>query len=504
MARRLVLALMATVLIAGTQTAWAAESCDSLKKERDKVKKALEKMEAQKLPEDRLEELDNILGQILDLLNSNVKDQGDITEKIEKLEKKLPKSDSATLEKINEFVKNVKGGLKESTTKQKDAAEFLSKLRARINTIKAFYEAGDQSKAQAQIDRFGDFFDALVGIVPGVKQIPGLKDLFDAYSKSIHGIAKSAGVLDAIVARDNQLYREAGFEGDLYVRGRTPREIHADGIRKLSDKLAELERKISDGQCDKPPDQPDPCTDPKSRVVQDIKALRAKLDAERKFQQKQDDAIAGNAWNDVWAAAAEVKKATTPAQKAEAQQRLKNAKQAYADAAAARKAHTEAYEKQVGALMDLASKSEKWTPEEEKAFEDCFPYEAKLRERVRLRPKNTPPPDEVKEPAPKPAPKPAPAPKAAVKTATPVAPGPVVVRGGINCDCANTEAPNIGGAAVRQCRRSEDSLKAMAVKGELKLEVANGKIASGSNVCDGVTAGPGAWPVVGAKAKSPY
>jgi hypothetical protein len=57
---------------------------------------------------------------------------------------------------------------------------------------------------------------------------------------------------------------------------------------------------------------------------------------------------------------------------------------------------------------------------------------------------------------------------------------------------------------VRQCRRSEEQLKALAAKGELKLEVANGKITSGSAVCDSVTAGPGAWPVVGAKAKSPY
>ena len=298
MARRLALALMAIVLLAGAHAAQADESCDSLKKERDKVKKALEKMEAQKLPEDRLEELDNILGQILDLLESDVKDQGEITDKIEKLEKKLPKSDSATLEAIQKFVKDVKGGVKESTQKQKDAKEFLSKWRARLATIKAFYEAGDQSSAQAQIDRFGDFFDALVEIVPGVTEIPGLGKLFKAYSQSIHSIAKSAAVLDAIVARDNQLYREAGFGGDLYLRGRTPREKHADAIRQLSDKLAELERKISDGQCDKPPDQADPCTDPKSRVVQDIKALRKKLDAERAFQQKQDDALAGNAWND--------------------------------------------------------------------------------------------------------------------------------------------------------------------------------------------------------------
>lgn len=495
MAKRLILVLMAIALV-GAAAAQGADSCDSLKKERDKVKKALEKMEAQKLPEDRLEELDNILGQIIDLLNSDVKDQGDVTSKIEELEKKLPKSDSPTIKAINEFVKSVKGGLKGSAQKQKDAAEFLSKWRARLKTIKDFYEAGDQASAEKQIDKFGDFFDDLVSIVPGVKQIPGLKDLFDAYSKSIHGIAKSAAVLDAVVARDNQLYREAGFEGNLYMRGRTPREIHADAIRKLQDKLAELERKVSD-QCEKEPEKQDPCSDPKSRVVQDMKALRNKLDKARAIEEKEDDQYAADTFAQVMAAAERKRKATTTAAKAEAQKEYEQARENYLHAVERRKAHREAYEKQVGELLDLASKSEKWTAEEEKAFEDCFPYEAELRRRARLRPKNEPPADNVPKAENKPEPKPAPKKEPVATT-----PGETMVRGGINCDCANTEAPNIGGAAVRQCRRSEDALKQAVSAGTLKIEVANGKITSSSQaLCDSVTAGPGAWPVSGGPAK---
>jgi len=417
MARRLAWALMVMVLLAGCQAAWSQTSCDSLKKQRDQVKKALDKMEAEKLPEERLGDLDNILGQMIDLLNSNAKDQGDVTEKIEKLEKQLPESESPTLKSINKFVKGVKGGLNGTAKSQKDASEFLSNLRAKVNTIKDFYEAGDQPSAQGQIDRFGDFFDDMTKIIPGVKEVPGLKDLFDAYSQGIHGIAKSAGVLDATVARDNQLYREAGFEGDLYLRGKTPREKHADGIRQLSDKLAATEQQVADGKCDEPPAQPDPCSDPKSRVVQDMKALHHKLDANHEFQQKEDDAMAGNAWSDAMAAANASNKATTPAQKAEAQRQGKNANHQYAAAAAERKAHNQAHEKQVGDLMDLASKNENWTPDEEKNFQDCFPYEAGLRDRSRLQPKNTPPPDKTKNLPPKPKPAPnrtatkAPAPK---------------------------------------------------------------------------------------------
>jgi hypothetical protein len=416
MTRRLVLLLALFTLFAATPRlrAQAQPSCDSLKAQRDKVKKALDKMEADKLPEDKLADLDNILGQIIDLLNSNSGDQDEIKKKIDELTKQLPPSDTGLLKSVNDFVKGISGGLGATGDAQKNAAEFLSNLRAKVNTIKDFYAAGDESRAGAQIDRFGDFFDDMTKVIPGVKQVPGLKDLFDAYSKGIHGIAKSATQIDAIVARNNQLYREAGFEGNLYLRGKTKREQRADQINALREKLNQLEGQIADGDCDHKDQPVDKCSDPKSRVVQDMRALHKKLDEERRQQQEEDDKNADFAYKQMGAWLAESKNMKiSEAERAEARKSYETYKGEYYEAVRRRKQHTQEYEQKAGDLLDLVSKNEKWTPAEEQLLADCFPEAHALREQSRLRAKNTPPPDKTKDLPPKTTPT-----KPGTKTAT--------------------------------------------------------------------------------------
>jgi tetratricopeptide (TPR) repeat protein len=74
----------------------------------------------------------------------------------------------------------------------------------------------------------------------------------------------------------------------------------------------------------------------------------------------------------------------------------------------------------------------------------------------------------------------------------------------INCDCFNTPAPNIGGAAVRQCLKGERTLMAKAARGELRIDVVDGKITGpAENMCDLVAAGPDAWPYRGKPASAP-
>jgi hypothetical protein len=83
--------------------------------------------------------------------------------------------------------------------------------------------------------------------------------------------------------------------------------------------------------------------------------------------------------------------------------------------------------------------------------------------------------------------------------------GGAIVPGAINCDCANTTAPNIGGAATRQCLGGERELMRAIAAGGLQLVTSNGRITSANRpLCDGVAAGPAAWPTIGASAKSPY
>jgi hypothetical protein len=68
----------------------------------------------------------------------------------------------------------------------------------------------------------------------------------------------------------------------------------------------------------------------------------------------------------------------------------------------------------------------------------------------------------------------------------------------IDCDCAGTTAPNLGGAATEQCLRQERALMRQAAAGMLTLAAAGGRIVSASKaLCDSVTAGPAGWPILG-------
>lgn len=83
-------------------------------------------------------------------------------------------------------------------------------------------------------------------------------------------------------------------------------------------------------------------------------------------------------------------------------------------------------------------------------------------------------------------------------------PTDVVIATAIDCDCANTTAPNIGGAATEQCLRQEQNLRQAADKDAIKLSIANGIITSSNTpLCDSVTAGAAGWPLIGGSANSP-
>ena len=80
---------------------------------------------------------------------------------------------------------------------------------------------------------------------------------------------------------------------------------------------------------------------------------------------------------------------------------------------------------------------------------------------------------------------------------------PAQLRGSVvNCDCANTQSPNIGNAAVHQCLGQERTLLSLAGQGDLVFDVENGKLTFGE-FCDHETAGPAAWPTAGAPAEAP-
>ena len=71
----------------------------------------------------------------------------------------------------------------------------------------------------------------------------------------------------------------------------------------------------------------------------------------------------------------------------------------------------------------------------------------------------------------------------------------------VDCDCFNTQAPDIGGAATRQCLALSDASWRSRSAGELVLDIGEGLIVGPSeNLCDLVAAGPDAWPYGGKRA----
>lgn len=352
-------------------------SCASLEAQRDKAAAALDKIQRQKLPEEQIADLNIILGQMIDLLDSNASDSKDVEEKIKKLEDNLPESELPAVKAISQFIKGVSGGLGASRKKQEAAKEFLSGLQDKLQIIQSAYAAGDDPTAKGQIEHFADFFDGMRKTVPGIDEVPGLKDLFQAYSDGIRGIAKSAGTLDQVVARDNQIYRDAGFEGDLYVRAKTPREIRADMINSLSQKLSDIEQKLADNACSQPQAaKQDPCTDSHNRPVADVRALESKL---KPLKDKIDEY--GSSATTYFIAYFNMSK-DDPDRSAV----LKS----YKNYATQRDALVQQYQNQAGDLLNLARNAEHWTPDEDQRMAECFPYFDSLRQQASLRPKSTP------------------------------------------------------------------------------------------------------------------
>jgi uncharacterized phage infection (PIP) family protein YhgE len=263
---KLVGILSVAVLVLWPVVASAQDPCAGLTARRTQVQRALERIEAQKLPEERLEDLNIVLVELIDFLNANVKDSGEVQEKIKEIQERIPESDRPMIQKANEFLTGVSGGLGNIADRQKKAAEFLTGMQEKLNTIQSFVQAGNEVTARRQIEEFANFFDGMRKIIPGIDQIPGLSDMFQAYSDGIRGIAISAGAIDQIVSRNNQAYRDAGLGDALYLRARTPREKRAELIQNLSQQLDTIDQEMLDANCGQGSKTPPPQLSAEERI----------------------------------------------------------------------------------------------------------------------------------------------------------------------------------------------------------------------------------------------
>lgn len=250
MAVAVIAALAAAVLLSNVTYA-QNPACKSLAEKRDKTRAALDKILAEKLPEEQIDDLTNTIDQILEVLQSNIGDQKEVEKKIGELQKNLPKSDSNLVKQTTDALKQITGGVAKSREFQETAKKALTELKNALTPIAAAYGAGDESTMKGQIQKFGDFVDGL-SKVPGVEKVPGLGELFKAYTESINLIAKDAGRIDDVMARNRKIYRDAGFTDDLYFRQKTRRDIRSDTINRLSDELVRIEEQLAAGGCTEP------------------------------------------------------------------------------------------------------------------------------------------------------------------------------------------------------------------------------------------------------------
>ena len=102
-------ALVVAIVVSWPVTARGQDSCAGLTTKRNQMKTAIERIQAEKLPEERLEDLNIVLVELIDFLNANVKDSGEVQEKIKEIQERIPESDRPMIQKANEFLTGVSG-----------------------------------------------------------------------------------------------------------------------------------------------------------------------------------------------------------------------------------------------------------------------------------------------------------------------------------------------------------------------------------------------------------
>lgn len=337
-------------------------SCAKLKAERDKAMNTLNKIQGQKLPEDKIAEVSAIVSELQQLMNSQAqdKDKKEIQDRIKQMQSLLPQSDAGIVGGINDFLKSVSEGAGVTGEQAKSVSDFLANVKDRLDTVQGFYAAGNPSGAKTQIEQFSQFLNDLAKAM-GISGIPGVTDLVQAYSQGIKSIAQSAGPIESVVARDEQIYKKAGFTGDLYLHPLTRREKRDKMIHDLAGRIKDLEGQISSGECESP-SRPDPCFDQNSRVARDIQQARKMVDgSETATSLKEIDTATAEQFGNL--------ASKDPAAR-------KQAVENYGDYTVRRRLLQQEDDQQLGDLLDTASQG--WNDQDKHLMENCYPYYSSL------------------------------------------------------------------------------------------------------------------------------
>ena len=407
-----------------TATAEPSPDCAKTKGEIAKIDKAIAQIERTQLPGKLATDLLAVLDELIDGLKGTKGDLGKITGSVGAAKSKLgeiakslkdakdvvpPGWDKIT-GAVDSMAKGIEAGVKKyQGSAAGQTASGLAKAQDYINSaVGQLQNVRDQVADLQALDnaRNGTAADQVRALkvvvdkmkkVTGADKVPGVGQFLDAYSTAIGGMAANVAAIEASmkknIAMANEALKGTDFDNgqDLYILQKTVAEQQAAALEALQKEKAKLQSQLTDMECDKPPPPADPCTHKKLGPNGETADQTRKL-VERMTQKQQNDydfhrSVVANAMYEALQMAMDKPRAIQgETQKAYDvrvsawQGKMDRANAILKKATADRDAAKTALDNAVGNALAQESSAKKWSADDEKLFDDCFPPEGKLRQ----------------------------------------------------------------------------------------------------------------------------
>lgn len=217
--------------------------CDELQEQRKGLVQSVDRLLAQKLPQEQFAETAILIRQLREVITGTQADAGAVATRIEQISKAAEKLDGG----IAGTLARIASGVKDNTSRLKEATDVLDLVASELEHWAALMETMETASAQQQLLALKDEFDRRRGQLPPAN-IPGLKQLLDAQSGMIERIAGSAGAMEARARDFDEIGREV-IGKPIYMRTKGPREVLADARAAAIEALEKLDSQIKEHGC---------------------------------------------------------------------------------------------------------------------------------------------------------------------------------------------------------------------------------------------------------------